>query len=916
MKDGMVYKFNRDGFLVSEEDRNGNKTSYCYYPNSSRLKCIKDPNGMEYTFTYDSNNYLERITDPQGRITRFEHDRDGNLIKITDPDNTTREFSYNEKGLMTAQKDKRGNLTNYLYNDNNQVIQTVKQNGSGVELEPQSSFALASEEDIRNGRGTESNPMAISLTENKKGFYKDFNDNESEFVLSERGQFTKVIDALGRETNMDRDEDGNGTKLTTARDFVWDYSYDEMGNQTMMRQTDTGNTSFYTYESIFNEMTSATEPNGNVTKYEYDSKGNLLKMILPDESFYTFKYNKAGLMTESTDPEGNKTTNFYDRITGNLIGVRDSLGNATSFKLDSAGNVIEKKDAKGNIMKSEYDKLNRLVKNIDGERGESLYTYDKKGNLMSVKDERGNKTSYVYDVLDRMIERTNPLSQKEFFTYDDEGYMTSHLNRLGELTTYAYDKANQLVQRILGNENTYNYSYDRDGNLVSLSDNDSKLTYQYDALDRIVKSSTTGSSKQPAVVNLYEYDRNNNRISLRTGLETEDERNYRTNIYTYDLENQLTSLNSPAGNFNFEYDDLSRMTKMTYPNAMETRMSFEGDMRLSKIEHIKTGLLDKVQSKFSYLYDNNDNKTRLNTFRKTLPINETLNYTYDKKDQLLTATNPLRNVANESFTYDLAGNLLKQTGQTTNSNYNENNQLTDDGTYTYKYDIKGNMIERINKTSNKTTRYEWDIENQLIKVTTHETENAMPSEIITYAYDGLGRRIEKNINGKTKSYIYDNEDILAEFDEEGLFEKYYVHGMGIDNPLAMLDNEFENGRDNFTYYYYHKDGMNSITSLTDKDGKEVEKYIYNAFGKMTIYDERDNKIEESQFDNPYSFTGREHDSETGLHYHRARYYSPELARWISEDPIEFNSGDTNLYRYVFNNPKMKEGKVQINIFIV
>ena len=430
-----------------------------------------------------------------------------------------------------------------------------------------------------------------------------------------------------------------------------------------------------------------------------------------------------------------------------------------------------------------------------------------------------------------MIERTNPLNQKEFFTYDDEGYMTSHLNRLGELTTYAYDKANQLVQRILGNENTYNYSYDRDGNLVSVSDNDSKFTYEYDALDRITKTSTTGSAKQPAVVNLYEYDRNNNRISLRTGLETEDPARYRTNTYTYDTENQLTSLNSPAGNFNFEYDDLSRMTKMTYPNAMETRMSYEGDMRLSKIEHIKTGLLDKVQSKFSYLYDNNDNNTRLNTFRRTLPINETLNYTYDKKNQLLTATNPLRSLANETFTYDLAGNLLKQTGQTTNSSYNENNQLTDDGTYTYKYDVKGNMIERINKTSNQTTRYEWDIENQLIKVTTHETESAMPNEIVSYAYDALGRRIEKNVNGKIKKYVYDNEDIVMEFNEDNLLEKYYMYGLGIDEPLAMLKNDFRNGRDNFTYYYYHKDGMNSITSLTDKDGKEVEKYVYNAFGK-------------------------------------------------------------------------------------
>ena len=414
---------------------------------------------------------------------------------------------------------------------------------------------------------------------------------------------------------------------------------------------------------------------------------------------------------------------------------------------------------------------------------------------------------------------------------------------------------------------------------------------------------TEDAVKQPDSSLIYTYDNNSNRTSLIYGLGLAlDLYKVFGTFYTYDEENQLTSLSSAGGNFNFEYDDLSRMTKMSYPNGMETRMSYEGDMRLSKIEHIKTGLFDRVQSQFSYLYDNNDNKTRMQTFRKTLPINETLNYTYDKKNQLLTATNPLRSVANETFTYDLAGNLLRKQGQSQDSNYNENNQLTDDGTYTYKYDTKGNMIERIQKDNNKTTRYEWDIENQLIKVTTHETENAMPSETITYAYDGLGRRIEKNINGKIKRYIYDNEDILMEFDGDNLLQQHYIHGLGIDEPIAMIKNDFRNGSDNAKTYYYHKDGMGSITSLTDKDGKEIEKYIYNAFGKMTIYDEEDNKLEESQFDNPYSFTGREHDSETGLHYHRARYYNPELARWISEDPIEFNSGDMNLYRYVENNP--------------
>ena len=53
--------------------------------------------------------------------------------------------------------------------------------------------------------------------------------------------------------------------------------------------------------------------------------------------------------------------------------------------------------------------------------------------------------------------------------------------------------------------------------------------------------------------------------------------------------------------------------------------------------------------------------------------------------------------------------------------------------------------------------------------------------------------------------------------------------------------------------------------------------------------------------NSYQFTGREHDG-TGLVYYRARYYSPVLQRFLSEDPIGFAGGDANLYAYVFNSP--------------
>ena len=131
---------------------------------------------------------------------------------------------------------------------------------------------------------------------------------------------------------------------------------------------------------------------------------------------------------------------------------------------------------------------------------------------------------------------------------------------------------------------------------------------EYDGLDRMIKASTKDSAKQPSMLVLYDYDKNSNRTRLRAGSELGDRAYFKEQSYTYDLENQLISLKSPAGVFDFEYDDLSRMTQMTYPNGMKVEMSYEGDARLSKVEHIKTGVFEKVQSVFKYDYDYNNNK--------------------------------------------------------------------------------------------------------------------------------------------------------------------------------------------------------------------------------------------------------------------------------------------------------------------
>ena len=95
-----------------------------------------------------------------------------------------------------------------------------------------------------------------------------------------------------------------------------------------------------------------------------------------------------------------------------------------------------------------------------------------------------------------------------------------------------------------------------------------------------------------------------------------------------------------------------------------------------------------------------------------------------------------------------------------------------------------------------------------------------------------------------------------------------------------------------TRYYYLFDSLGSVIGLTDSSGSLVEAYRYNVYGQP---------LQASTVGNPYMFTGRRFDSETGLYYYRARYYSPNLRRFIEPDPIGFEGG-MNLYAYVGNDP--------------
>jgi RHS repeat-associated protein len=251
----------------------------------------------------------------------------------------------------------------------------------------------------------------------------------------------------------------------------------------------------------------------------------------------------------------------------------------------------------------------------------------------------------------------------------------------------------------------------------------------------------------------------------------------------------------------------------------------------------------------------------------------------------------------EFYSYDAEGN--RETSHLSPSyTHDAANRLRSDEDTCYDYDANGNLTTRREKVgldctdiSGAATTYEWDVLNRLVRIDFADGTWA------TYRYDAQGRRIEKDVNGALTRYVYDGDAILLEYDGADVLQARYSHGEEIDQPLAMArDTDADGQLGAAERFFYHTDHLGSVRLVTDAAGAVANRYDYDSFGNI----EQATRIETVV--NPFGFTARERDAESGLMFYRARYYDPQLGRFISEDPIGFEGEDLNLYRYVGNLP--------------
>ncbi len=205
--------------------------------------------------------------------------------------------------------------------------------------------------------------------------------------------------------------------------------------------------------------------------------------------------------------------------------------------------------------------------------------------------------------------------------------------------------------------------------------------------------------------------------------------------------------------------------------------------------------------------------------------------------------------------------------------------------YSFDYDANGSMIGKFNGAGQPILNVDYDQRRLATVMGVNNQDNSMAFE-----YDANAYRIQKQDSAGTKKYMLEAEHMESIYDDQDELQATYLRGVVVDEIINGFEKNSSGVMENRTF---HHDQVNSVVALSDHNGNTTQVNSYGPYGEVFG--------STGSSHNTMQYTGREQDAQSGLYYYRARYYDPELGRFISEDPAGFEGG-INFYVYVGNNP--------------
>lgn len=901
------FSYDTDGRMIAYTDALGNKTSYTLNADGQLLSGI-NAEGIEFFHnTFDSDGrVVYQKTGRQLANDLFAIDYTGDVGNLTYPIIAKDHFgkkqtiTYQDGYVIKEFVDELGNKTQLQYDEKNNPIKVIDAKGRAFERTFDSHGNITSVKDPLN--------QTVSMT-------YDGNDN----LLSR-------TDANGKTTRFTYDNKHNVLTVTDANNKVTQFTYTPAGKPATIT-TPEGNTTRYSYQN--GHLSSITDPEHHTTRFTYDAAGRVVGITDAEGFTTTLLLDNLDRVIQITDALGNTTKKTYDSR-GNILTITDPNENTRSFAYDGNKNLISSTNALGGVTQYEYDANDRLIKIIDPKQTATRLKYDAKGRVVRVTDAFNRSVTYEYDKTDQLVKKLDPLSQETLYNYNDIDNLVSVTNALNQSTQFEYDKnsnviavtdplkrktlsrydaLNRLIESTDALEGKAGQTYSDDGNVTDITDpNINKTVFAYDRRGLLVeetsaagishKYSYNGRGLVNKIINgrgqvkTISFDQVGRPVKLVDPVGT-IELTYDPNgnvltvtdangtiTRTYDKLNRVTRYTNTAGeSIGYEYDANSNVTVLTYPDGRKVRYRYD---RLNRMERV-TDWANRVTS---YEYDEN---SRL--VKTTRPNGSVETRSYNKLNQLVELKDVSRDktVYQVNYAYDEVGNITKEDKipdkmvkmpVSNTLGYRAGNQLSVFAGKSPEFDGDGNMTKAPFKGAPYNLSF--NARNQLVTVSSGQKTK--------YYYDAEGYRTHQVINNSTIRYTVNPEAVLSQVlvETRGPNKTYYVYGLGLIGEETHK-----------TYLSYHFDYRGSTVARTNIQGAEVDRYSYSPFGEVSYHSNSPRT--------PFVYNGRDGvmTDESGLYYMRARYYSPELHRFVSQDALiggVARSSSLNRYGFVEGNP--------------
>jgi RHS repeat-associated protein len=591
-----------------------------------------------------------------------------------------------------------------------------------------------------------------------------------------------------------------------------------------------GHSLLYTYNGT-GDLVSVQDQVGNLTTFSYDANHGLLTIVDP-RGVQPIKnvYDASGRLIQHIDAFGN-TINYTNNLSASQEVVTDRLGNVTANYYDANGNIIKVTDALGGNTLRTYDANNNLLTETNPLNETRTYTYDANNNRLTETDPLGNTTTYTYNSRNQVLTVTDALARVTTNTYDANGNLLSTKDPSGNITSYVYNSAGLRTSMTdpLGNVTTY--QYDSSGNLTLQTDALGHITrYTYDANgNKLGQTQTrTGSSGSETLVTSYQYD-NLNRLVKTTYPDGST-----TQIQHNAIGKQSVTTDQLGRQTSYQYDLMGRLIQTMYPDNTTESSTYdaEGDRITSTDRGARTTsyVYDALKRLTQTTYaDATSTSTTYDAAGEVTAVKDARgNSTQYKFDTAGRRTQVIDALAHTTtFAYDKVGNQVSMTdanNNTTQYQYDGNNRRTavvypDATVDTTAYDNLGRTISKTDQ-ANRITQYAYDKLGRLIQVTD------AASQLTTYAYDEVGNRTSQmDANSHTTSSAYDK---LGRRTKRTL-------------PLGMAET--------LTY-----DAAGNLASHTDFNGKTTA-YAYDASNRL-LSKTPDASLNQAQVSFTYSAAGQ------------------------------------------------------------